>query len=98
MLLGFGIGQTDIHSCSDASWGLSHLEKCIAKVWAGFGTKWGTGQYISMNTSPLLCRIVQYALQRHLPGGSTVSSQAGCLDSVLQSKHAEANAQVQASR
>lgn len=44
------------------------------------------------------CRIVQYALQRHLPGGGTVSSQAGCLDSVLQSRHAEANAQIQSSR
>lgn len=44
------------------------------------------------------CRIVQYALQRHLPAGSTVSSQAGCLDSVLQSRHAEANAQIQSSR
>lgn len=45
-----------------------------------------------------LRRVVQYALQRHLPAGSTVSSHAGCLDSLLQSKHAEANAQIQASR
>ncbi len=46
----------------------------------------------------MVCRVVQYALQRHLPAGSTVSSQAGCLDSLLQSKHSEANAQIQASR
>ncbi|KAL3158789.1 hypothetical protein ABBQ32_011516 [Trebouxia sp. C0010 RCD-2024] len=43
-------------------------------------------------------KIVQYALHRHLPAGSTVSSQAGCLDFVLQSRHAEANAQIQSSR
>lgn len=43
-------------------------------------------------------QIAQYALQRHLPAGSSVVSQAGCLDSVLQSKHAEANAQILASR
>ncbi|DBB01879.1 TPA: hypothetical protein ACH3X1_000480 [Trebouxia sp. C0004] len=43
-------------------------------------------------------RIVTYALGRHLPAGSAVSRHADCLDSVLQSKHAEANAQIQASR
>lgn len=46
----------------------------------------------------LPCRVVTYALGRHLPAGSTVSRHADCLDSVLQSKHAEANAQIQASR
>ena len=43
-------------------------------------------------------QIVQYALQRHLPAGSSLVSHAACLDAMLQSKHAEANAQILASR
>ena len=50
------------------------------------------------NVCVLPRRVVTYALGRHLPAGSTVSRHADSLDSVLQSKHAEANAQIEASR
>ena len=53
----------------------------------------GSPQY-----SPTACRVLEYALQQHLPAGAAVEGFSDSLDAALQGKAASLDAQVLASR